>query len=90
MWLTSAGYKIDGMFMRNWDERDETGFCNADEDMADVQRICERLKIPFTEHNFVKEYWNDVFRYRYRLLMAIRSQRSGFFTATWWRGTSAD
>ena len=58
-----AGYAVDGMFMRNWDERDETGFCNADEDMADVQRICERLKIPFTEHNFVKEYWNDVFRY---------------------------
>ena len=64
MWLTSAGYKIDGMFMRNWDERDETGFCNADEDMADVQRICERLKIPFAEHNFIKEYWNDVFRYK--------------------------
>ena len=58
-----AGYAVDGMFMRNWDERDETGFCNADEDMADVQRICERLKIPFTEHNFVKEYWNDVFTY---------------------------
>ncbi len=48
--------------MKNWDERDETGYCNADEDFAEVQRICRSLRIPCRHVNFVKEYWAEVFR----------------------------
>ena len=48
--------------MRNWDERDETGVCRASQDFADVQRVCERLAMPCQQVDFIKEYWNDVFR----------------------------
>ena len=49
--------------MKNWDERDEHGVCNAEKDYEEVVRICDQLKIPCRQVNFVKEYWNEVFRY---------------------------
>ena len=57
-----AGYSLIGVFMKNWDERDEAGQCSADRDYHRVRQVCEALDIPCTQVNFVKEYWNDVFR----------------------------
>ncbi len=48
--------------MRNWDERDEQGICNADKEYEAVQHVCKVLDIPCRQVNFVKEYWNEVFR----------------------------
>ncbi|KAK3102451.1 hypothetical protein FSP39_011453, partial [Pinctada imbricata] len=55
------GYEVIGLFMRNWDIRDEQGLCSTDPDKEDAQFVCDRLKIPLYEVNFVKEYWNHVF-----------------------------
>lgn len=49
--------------MRNWDIRDETGKCTVEKDYKDAQWVCDKLKIPLIQVNFVKEYWNEVFRY---------------------------
>ena len=49
--------------MKNWDIIDETGECMAEKDFADADWICKKLKIPLIRVNFVKDYWNDVFRY---------------------------
>ncbi len=49
--------------MRNWDEKDELGVCHADKEFEEVQRVCDRLNIPCREVNFVKDYWNEVFRF---------------------------
>ncbi len=49
--------------MRNWDSKDELGVCLADEDAEIAERTCRKLDIPFTEVNFVKGYWNEVFEY---------------------------
>lgn len=49
--------------MHNWDEANETGYCTTEQEYAQVQDICERLDIPCSRVTFVKEYWNDVFRY---------------------------
>lgn len=51
--------------MRNWDIRDETGKCQADEDYEDAKWVCNQIKIPLVEVNFVKEFWNNVFWYVY-------------------------
>lgn len=59
------GFNVTGVFMRNWDIRDETGKCVIEKDYNDAQWICDKLKIPLLQVNFVKEYWNDVFRYIY-------------------------
>ncbi|XP_050731296.1 mitochondrial tRNA-specific 2-thiouridylase 1-like isoform X2 [Eriocheir sinensis] len=61
--LLSQGYEVTGVFMRNWDEKDEKGHCTGDADAEDAEWVCRKLDIPFHEVNFVKEYWNDVFMY---------------------------
>lgn len=51
-----------GLFMKNWDIADETGKCMSDADRDDAKLVCDHLQIPLMEVNFVKEYWNEVFR----------------------------
>lgn len=55
------GYKVMGLFMKNWDETNPDGSCTADQDYQDVIKVCERLDIPYYSVNFVKEYWDGVF-----------------------------
>src|SRR6476620_3408221 len=50
------GYKVIGLFMKNWDETDPDGTCSADRDYQDVIKVCEQLEIPYYSVNFVKEY----------------------------------
>jgi tRNA-specific 2-thiouridylase len=47
--LKAQGFDVRGLFMRNWDYGDEAGdsfACPADEDYADVKRVCMHLDIP--------------------------------------------
>lgn len=57
--------------MRNWDIKDETGKCMVEEDYKDAQWICDKLKIPLVQVDFVKEYWNEVFKYLHFFLFII-------------------
>ncbi|XP_070309618.1 mitochondrial tRNA-specific 2-thiouridylase 1 isoform X4 [Odocoileus virginianus] len=59
--LRRRGYRVTGVFMRNWDSLDEHGVCTADRDCEDAYRVCQILDIPFRQVSYVKEYWNDVF-----------------------------
>ncbi len=56
------GYKVIGLFMKNWDEINPDGTCPADEDYQDVIKVCEKLDIRYYSVNFVKEYWDGVFQ----------------------------
>lgn len=59
--LKEQGYKVEGIYMRNWDSSDERGVCTSREDWQDVQKVCDTLDIKCRHVDFVKEYWNDVF-----------------------------
>jgi tRNA-specific 2-thiouridylase len=59
--LKNQGYNVIGMFMKNWEEKDENGVCKASHEFEDVVRVCEQLEIPYYSVNFVKEYWDNVF-----------------------------
>ena len=61
--LKEAGYDVVGLFMKNWDEKDQFGVCTATEDANDARRVAEQLGIPFYTINFEKEYWDRVFTY---------------------------
>ena len=61
--LKEQGYDVIGIFMKNWDEADEFGYCTAAEDYEDVRRVCEQIGIPYYTVNFEKEYWDRVFAY---------------------------
>jgi tRNA-specific 2-thiouridylase len=59
--LKEQGYRVIGLFMKNWEEKDDSGACTSEQDFADVAQVCEKLDIPYYAVNFVKEYWDNVF-----------------------------
>ena len=61
--LKQAGYQVSGMFMKNWEEDDNSEYCHAARDLQDVQQVCDKLKIKLHTINFAAEYWDNVFEY---------------------------
>ncbi len=61
--LKEQGYRVVGLFMKNWEEDDVDGACTAEEDFEDVKRVCGLLGIPYYSVNFAKEYMERVFSY---------------------------
>ena len=61
--LKEQGFDVVGLYMLNWEEREEDGSCTAEEDYADVRRVCAKLDIPYYTVNFAKEYLDRVFSY---------------------------
>ena len=61
--LQQQGYQVEGLFMKNWDEDDGTEYCTAKDDLADAQRVADRLGIKLHTANFAAEYWDNVFEH---------------------------
>lgn len=61
--LLEQGYRVEGLFMKNWDEDDGTEYCTAKDDLADAQAVCDRLGIRLHAANFAAEYWDNVFEH---------------------------
>jgi len=60
--LREAGYRVVGLFMKNWEEKDANGVCSSEREFADVVSVCRRLEIPYYSVEFVKEYFDRVFK----------------------------
>ncbi|MCB1801615.1 MAG: tRNA 2-thiouridine(34) synthase MnmA [Gammaproteobacteria bacterium] len=61
--LLQQGYQVEALFMKNWEEDDEAGYCAAAEDLADAQAVADLLGIRLHAVNFASEYWDRVFAY---------------------------
>ena len=71
--LQKQGYEVIGLFMRNWDSlvnNDISGnpnlnnnICPQEQDYNDALEVCKKLNIPLHRVDFVKEYWDYVFKY---------------------------
>ncbi|MGB5278642.1 MAG: tRNA 2-thiouridine(34) synthase MnmA [Gammaproteobacteria bacterium] len=61
--LLDQGYQVEGLFMKNWEEDDDTDYCAAAEDLADAQKVCDTLGITLHSVNFSSEYWDRVFQH---------------------------
>jgi tRNA-specific 2-thiouridylase len=59
--LKWQGYRVVGLFMKNWEEKDEAGCCTSESDYTDVKRVAEKLDIPYYSINFSKQYYDNVF-----------------------------
>lgn len=59
--LLEQGYRVTGLFMKNWEEDDGTEYCTALQDLADAQQVCDKLGIELKSVNFSAEYWDEVF-----------------------------
>lgn len=56
--LKEQGYRVIGLFMKNWEEDEQ---CPAAADYEDVVAVCSHIGIPHYSVNFSKEYWDKVF-----------------------------
>ena len=56
--LKEQGFRVIGLFMKNWEEE---GPCQAAQEFEDVVRVCEKLDIPYYSVNFAHEYRESVF-----------------------------
>ena len=68
--LKKEGYDVVGLFMKNWDsninndkEGITDGVCPQELDFRDAKAVCDELCIPLYRVDFIKEYWDDVFKY---------------------------
>ncbi len=72
--LKKQGHEVIGAFMRNWDSmlnNDILGnpnnvghdICPQEEDYNDAIKVAEKLGIELLRIDFVKEYWDNVFKY---------------------------
>ena len=68
--LKQEGYEVVGLFMKNWDsninndkEGITDGVCPQELDYRDAKAVCDELCIPLYRVDFIKEYWDDVFKY---------------------------
>ena len=70
--LQKQGYEVIGLFMRNWDSladgelngpTTDSGICPQEEDYNDAKKVCDKLGIPLHRKDFVKEYYDYVFKY---------------------------
>lgn len=61
--LKQQGYQVEGLFMKNWEEDDDTDYCTAAADLADAQAVCDKLGIHLHKINFAAEYWDNVFEH---------------------------
>ncbi len=60
--IKMQGYKTIGIFMKNWEELDDSGQCSSQKDYEDVTAVAESLEIPYFSINFVEEYKENVFK----------------------------
>ncbi|GIX30785.1 MAG: tRNA-specific 2-thiouridylase MnmA [Porticoccaceae bacterium] len=61
--LLAEGWRVEGLFMKNWEEDDGTEACTALRDLADAEAVCRRLGIRLHVANFAAEYWESVFEH---------------------------
>lgn len=61
--LLEQGHEVIGVFMKNWEEDDDTEYCSAAADLADAQAVCDTLGIELKTINFAAEYWDNVFEH---------------------------
>ena len=80
--LKEQGYNVIGLFMNNWEEKDDCGVCTATEDYEDVRRVCDKIGIPYYSVNFAKEYWDRVFS-TFLSVFSSFSRRITFFRMLW-------
>ncbi|MFW5724790.1 MAG: tRNA 2-thiouridine(34) synthase MnmA, partial [Halochromatium sp.] len=71
--LIEQGHRVEALFMKNWEEDDEPGYCAAAADLADARTVAERLGIRLHRVNFASEYWERVFE---RFLAEYRALRT--------------
>ena len=59
--LKRAGYDVVGLFMKNWEDDDDDGYCSTRQDLIDAAAAADVIGIDLEAVNFAAEYRERVF-----------------------------
>jgi tRNA-specific 2-thiouridylase len=59
--LKRQGFRVSGLFMKNWEDDDTDEYCSSREDLVDAVAVAERLGIEIDVVNFSARYKKRVF-----------------------------
>jgi len=71
--LKQQGYEVIGLFMKNWEDDDDSEYCSSRQDLIDAVAVADTIGIPIEAVNFAKEYKDRVFSYFLREYEAGRT-----------------
>ncbi len=59
--LKQQGHEVVGIFMKNWEDDDGTGYCSSNVDFVDAAAVADVVGIEIEHVNFAAEYKDRVF-----------------------------
>jgi tRNA-specific 2-thiouridylase len=59
--LKQQGFDVVALFMKNWEDDDDTEYCSSNEDFVDAAAVADVLGIEIEHVNFAAEYKDRVF-----------------------------
>ncbi|GAA5086334.1 tRNA 2-thiouridine(34) synthase MnmA [Paenalcaligenes hermetiae] len=59
--LKQQGYEVIGLFMKNWEDDDDSEYCSSRQDWLDAASVADLLGIEIEAVNFAAEYKDRVF-----------------------------
>ena len=59
--LKKAGHEVVGIFMKNWEDDDDSEYCSSNVDFVDAAAVADVLGIEIEHVNFAAEYKDRVF-----------------------------
>lgn len=59
--LKEQGYNVIGLFMKNWEDDDDSEYCSSRQDFIDASAAADTVGIDIEAVNFAKEYKERVF-----------------------------
>ena len=61
--LKQQGHEVLGIFMKNWEDDDNSEYCSSREDLVDAVSVADHIGIDIEVVNFATEYKDRVFSY---------------------------
>ncbi len=59
--LKRQGFDVVGIFMKNWEDDDDSGYCSSNADFVDAAAVADVIGIEIEHVNFAAEYKDRVF-----------------------------
>jgi tRNA-specific 2-thiouridylase len=59
--LKQQGHEVVGIFMKNWEDDDDSGYCSSNQDFVDAAAVADVLGIEIEHVNFAADYKDRVF-----------------------------
>jgi tRNA-specific 2-thiouridylase len=59
--LKQQGYEVVGLFMKNWEDDDDSEYCSTRQDLLDAASVADLVGVEFEFVNFAAEYKDRVF-----------------------------